>query len=78
MIRRIAVIQDGYVRDTQIFVADPDIIEEDPKWEDWFRDVKYPCLYVGIFEGETEDEILQKAADNEGVRPGIISLISFD
>ena len=34
--KRIAIIEDGYVRDTQIYTANPDIIEKDPDWENHF------------------------------------------
>jgi hypothetical protein len=76
--KRIAIIENGFAHDTQIFSADPGIIEKDPHWEDHFTDVKYPCQYAGIFEGESEDEIRAKAAASEGVHPDIISLISFE
>lgn len=75
--KRIAVIEDGFVRDSMVFNADPSIIENDPKWEDHFVDLKNPCQYVGVFEGEGEEEIRRKAADAEGVHPGVISLIGI-
>ena len=76
--KRTAVIEDGYVRDTQIFTANPDIIEKEPDWENYFKDVKYSCLYIGIFEGSDENEIRKKAAESQGIHPGIISLIPLE
>ena len=73
--KRIAIIEDGYVRDVQLFAANPDIIEKDPRWEDSFRDVKYPCLYLGIFEGASEEEIKNTAAESLEVHADIISLV---
>jgi len=77
LMKRIAIIEDGFVRDSQIFKADPAIIERDPNWEDHFTDVKNPCQYVGIFEGTTEQEIKEKAAAEEEVHPDVISLIEI-
>jgi len=74
---RIAVIEDGYVRDAQIFTADPAIMETDPDWENNFHDLKYPCQYVGIFVGIDENDIRKQAADHEGVHPDVITLITF-
>jgi len=79
MLKRIAVIEGSHVRDTQIFTTDPILIENDEDgWEENFCDVKYPCHYVGIFEGVDESEIRRKAAESEGVHIDTISLISFD
>jgi len=48
--KRIVIIEEGYVRDTQVFTENPGIITEDSNdWENYFSDVKYPCLYIGIF-----------------------------
>jgi len=76
--KRIAVIEDGYVRDTQVFTADPAIIDEDPDWENRFSDIRYPCMYVGVFEGTCEGEIRRTAADVATVHPDIISLIPIE
>jgi hypothetical protein len=76
--KKIAVIEDGYVRDSQLYTGDPANIGDDTDWENNFIDIKNPCQFVGIFEGETEDEIKRKAAKYEGVHPGIISLINLD
>jgi hypothetical protein len=73
IIRKIAVIEVSYIRDAQIYTADPD----DFDGEDGFADLKYPCHYVGIFEGADDDEIRQKAAGNAGVHPGVITLIDI-
>ena len=78
IMKKIAIIENDYVRDTQIFTENPDTIQNDPDWIDKFVDVKYPCQYIGIFEGSDENEIRQKAADNFGIHAGIISLISFE
>ena len=76
--KKIAVIEDGYVRDAQIYSGNPADIEVDPNWENKFVDLKYPCQFVGIFAGDTDDEIIRKAADYEGVHPDIIILIDID
>ena len=75
--KRIAVIEDGYVRDTQIFSANPEIIGNEPDWEDNFRDVGYPCLYLGIFEGVDETEIKNKAAAYQGVHLAAVKYAEF-
>ena len=76
--KRIAIIENEYIRDTQVFSEDPATIASDPDWMDKFVDVKYPSQYIGIYEGIDDDEIRQKAADNFGVHAGIISLESFE
>jgi len=77
-LRKIAVVEDGYVRDTQIYIGDPAALNEDNQdWENDFGDIKYPCQYVGIFEGESDEEIKAAAAAVEGVHPDIISLIEI-
>lgn len=76
--KRIAIIENGFVRDSQVFTADPAIIETDPDWEDNFSDLKNPCQYVGVFEGVTEEEIRSKAANLEGVHPDVITLIEIE
>jgi hypothetical protein len=76
--RKIAIIENGYVRDAQIYTGDPaDIGDDDLSWEHNFVDLLYPCQYVGVFDGETDDEICKKAAASEGVHPGIISLVAI-
>ena len=77
-VTKIAIIENGYARDAQIFVADPDIIEKDPDWENHFVDVKYTCLYVGVFSGADEEEIKKFAADSRGVHVDVITLVDFD
>jgi DNA-directed RNA polymerase subunit RPC12/RpoP len=75
--KRIAVIEGSYVRDAQVFNADPAIIENDPNWDENFSDLN--CYhFIGIFEGEDENAIYAKAAANQGVHADIISLIDFD
>lgn len=75
---KIAIVEDGYVRDTQIYTGDPEKLNDDnQEWENNFSDSKYPCQYIGIFEGESDDEICKKAAEIEGVHPHIISLIEM-
>ena len=76
--KRIVIIEEGYVRDSQIFTADPKIMNEDENWEDNYFDVKHPCQYVGIFEGEDEESIAKKAAEYEGVHPDVLSLIDYE
>lgn len=75
--KRIAIIDDGFVRDTQVFIEDPATINTNPDWENNFVDMKHPCQYVGVFEGKNEEEILIKAAAQEGVHIGVITLIEI-
>lgn len=72
---RIAVIEDGYVRDSQVYTGDPALISEDTDWEDHFTAVKNPCQFVGLFEGETEEDIRIQASEREGVHKDIILLL---
>ena len=76
--KRIAIIEGSYVRDTQVFTEDPRIIEENSDWEDHFADIKYPCQYVGVFEGSDENTIRNRAAFTAGVHPDAISLVDFE
>ena len=81
MMRRIAVIGDGFARDAMLFTGDPATISEDgdiydPDWEDKYVEVKNTCLFVGVFEGASEDEIKKIAAEQEGCHSDIISLIA--
>ena len=76
--KKIAIVENGYVRDSQIYTGNPEDIDVNPNWEWNFSDLKNPCQYVGIFEGDTDDEILSKAADFESVHPGIITLIDMN
>ena len=76
--KRIAIIENGFARDTYIFTTNPAIIEIGPDWEENFCDVKYSCLYIGIFEGIHEKEIQESAAAALGVHPDVISLVGID
>ena len=76
--KKIAVIEGSYVRDSQIYTGNPESVDVDPSWENYFTDVKYPCQFIGIFEGETDSEILQKAAEEIGVQPGVVTLIEIE
>jgi hypothetical protein len=76
--RKIAIVEDGYIRDSQVYVGNPEDINDDTNWEDEFMDVKNPCQYLGIFEGVTPDEIKAKAAEYFGVHPEIISLLDVE
>ena len=78
IVQRIAIIESGYVRDTQVFTADPAIVETDTDWEDHFKDVKNFAHFVGIFEGTDDEDIRNRAAAFEGVHPGVISLIDIE
>lgn len=75
MMKCVAIIQDRYVRDAQVFSGDPAIMESDPDWESNNCDVKYPSLYVGIYEGTDENAIRDKAAESQGVHRDVITLI---
>lgn len=70
--KRIVVIESDYARDTQIFSGNPN--EEDYIESDSWYDVKYPNLYIGIFEGIDENEIRKKAAKDLGVHESIFTL----
>ena len=76
--KKIAIVENGFVRDSQIYEGDPSDIDVDPNWEQKFSDLNNPCQYIGIFEGKTDNEILAKAAEYECVSPGIITLIDVD
>ena len=76
--QKIAVIEDGFVRDAQLYIGNPADIEVVPDWENNFVDLKNPCQFVGIFAGETDAEIKRKAAEYEGVHPEVITLINMD
>lgn len=80
--KRIATIESGFARDTQIFAGDPAITKTEADWANnyshEFFDVKYPCHFIGIFEGADEDEIRNKAAAAQGVYPDVISLTEID
>jgi len=76
--KRIAIIEDGFARGTQVFAEDPAILNSNLDWEDNFYDLKYPCHYEGIFEGDSEEEIRNKVAERMGVHPGVITLIEFE
>jgi len=81
MITRVAVVEDGYVTNAQIFTADPAIINEDSDssaWEDEYCELKNPCVFIGIFKGYNEGAIKRKAASVQGVHPDIITLINPD
>jgi len=72
--KRIAVIEGSYVRDAQVFNADPAIIDDDPNWDENYSDLSC-CHFIGIFDGNDEEAICNKAADCQGVHPDVISLI---
>lgn len=78
-LKKIAVITDGYVRDGQVYLGDAASSDADPDWQfgDDFVDLKYPCQFIGIFEGESDIEIAAAAAVSIGVAPDIISLIEI-
>lgn len=73
-VTKIAVIEDGYVRDAQIYTGNPDDLDKED-FENHFTDLKNPCQYIGIFNGANDEDVLKKAAEHEGVHPGIITLI---
>ena len=80
--RKIAIIADGFIRDSQAFFGDPSTIDADasvydPEWEDNFTDIKNPAQYVGIVDGQDDAEMREKAAAIEGVPPDIITLIEM-
>ena len=75
--KRIALIRDTFVRDTQIYTENPDVLEKEQDWGNNYADVQSPCLYIGEFKGFDEDEIRKKAADYQGVHPDAISFAYF-
>ena len=76
--KKIAIVENGFVRDSQIYTGEPNDIDVEPSWEDNFSDFKNPRQYIGIFERKTKKEISEKAAKHEGVHPDIITLIDMD
>ncbi|MCL2227923.1 MAG: hypothetical protein FWB97_09945 [Oscillospiraceae bacterium] len=75
--RKIAIIENGFVRDTQVFAADLATLGTDPNWEDYFIDLKNPCHFIGIVEGWNQDDILNRAAELEGVHTDVITLLDY-
>ena len=76
--KRIAVIEGWYVRDAQVFTADPTVIDyDDPNLDENFKDLEC-CHFIGIFEGDDEEAICNKAAASQGVHPGVISLFPLE
>jgi len=75
IIKKIVTIDSGYVRDTQVYLGNP-ALETNEDWESGenFTYIKYPRHFVGIFEGDSEDEIRQLAAKQEGLDPAIFTL----
>lgn len=83
--RCIAVIEGGFIRDTQIYFGNPskqDISDSQDfdygREDNTFLDLKYPRHFVGVFDGETENGIKRTAAKNQGVHPDTITLIPID
>jgi hypothetical protein len=74
--KRIVVIESDYARDTQIFFGNPN--EEDYIESDSWYDVKYPNLYIGIFEGIDENEIRKKAAKDFEVHEDVFTLYEVE
>lgn len=74
--KRIVVIESDYARDTQIFSGNPN--EEDYIESDSWYDVKYPNLYIGIFEGIDENEIRKKAAKDFEVHEDVFTLYEVE
>lgn len=70
--RKIVVIESGYIRDSQIYTGDPN--DEDITFSEEWTDVNGPNLYLGIGEGSSEEDIKNKFAASLGVYPEIISL----
>ena len=77
MVKKIAIIDNPYVRDAQVFHGDPrnddDIWEND---ENWF-DSEMP-VFVGIFEGTNIEEVRAAAAESANVHPESITLLGLD
>jgi len=76
--KRIVTIEDGYARDAQVFTGDPKTLESDCDWGNNYADMKYTTQYLGIYDGDSEDEIKSNAAKREGVHPNILTLTDFD
>lgn len=74
--KRIAIINSQFVRDTQVFTGNP-VVKTIYNPEDQFADLKYPCHFIGIFIGENCKDIKIKAASSLGVDPNIITLIKI-
>jgi hypothetical protein len=72
--KRIAIIEEGYIRDAQLFYGENDKLgDDDYDHEEFYKDFS-PVHFIGVFEGDDEYEIKRKAAEQEGVHPGIVSL----
>jgi hypothetical protein len=71
--KRIAIIEEGYIRDAQLFYGDNDRLgDDDYDHEEEYGDFS-PVHFIGVFEGKDEEEIRAKAAKQEGVHPGIVT-----
>ena len=75
--KRIAIINENYLRDAQVFTASSALYEDDPWSDENYRDF-YSNHFIGIFEGTDEDGICIKAAESMDIHPDAISLIEFD
>jgi len=74
--RRIAIIGNGFVRDVQIFVADPEATSDNEEWEDHFSDFNGASIFLGIYEGAGETEIREAVASKYNIHPNTISLVN--
>lgn len=70
--RKIVIIDSAYIRDSQIYTGNPN--EEDIALSDEWMDVPHPNLYLGIGEGNNEEDIKINFATSLGIRSEIISL----
>lgn len=73
-ITRVAVIEEDYARDTQIFIGTAEEAAMDIWASDSWVDVKHPSLFLGIFRAECEEVIRNKLAAQLCVLPSIITL----
>jgi len=79
--KKIAVINEGFVRDTQVFGDDPALFDGPGEYEDvWDAGSKdySGSIFIGIFEGTHEGEIRKKVADKSGLHEDVIVLVDID
>ena len=82
LISRIAIISSGFVRDAQVFQGPLQALEESEDavdtWEKHgYIDIGATDLFVGVFDGISEDEIKSLVIAEWGVHPDAVQLIEL-
>ena len=77
-ILRVACIASSYLRDTQVFAGSESDFNNNNSWfrithDDLWQDIEVNH-YIGVFEGENEDDIKAQAASIANAQPYMIIL----